>query len=376
MSEKPDFKNKKELRCGITTGACAAGAAYAAARLLHGGKTLREAVIYNPNGDPIKIDIKSVELIGDGARAVVVKDGGDDPDVTHGLDIVVDLCPASGGGVTLKGGPGVGRVTRPGLQVPVGQPAINPVPARMIAAALARAMPGDAGVEVIISVPGGEEVAPRTLNPRLGILGGISILGTSGIVRPMSEEAFKESLVPLVRQAVALGHRRVVLTPGRMGQQAAEKQYGFNPETVLEMSNFVGFMLDCCLDHGIEEVLLWGHVGKLVKVAGGIFHTHSRMADARREIIAAHAALHGADSKFVGEIMGANTLEGLVADMESKGFGFLFSHLAEIASKKAGEHIKGSMTIGTAMLAMNGRVLGLDRAARDIGEVLGCTKLP
>jgi len=201
MSGQPSSKNKKVLRCGITTGACAAGAAYAAARLLHGGETLREAVIYNPNGDPIKIDIKSVELIGDGARAVVVKDGGDDPDVTHGLDIVVDIFPASAGGVTLKGGPGVGRVTRPGLQVPVGQPAINPVPARMIAAALARAMPGDAGVEVIISVPGGEEVAPRTLNPRLGILGGISILGTSGIVRPMSEEAFKESLVPLVRQA-------------------------------------------------------------------------------------------------------------------------------------------------------------------------------
>lgn len=374
MSGQPASEKRKELRSGVTTGACAAGAAYAAARLLHAGEMLSEAVIYNPKGEAIKIHIKSAELTVDGARAVVVKDGGDDPDATHGLDIVADVIPAAGG-FTLKGGPGVGRVTRPGLQVPVGQPAINPVPARMIADALARAMPGGAGAEVIISVPGGEEIASRTLNPRLGILGGISILGTSGIVRPMSEEAFKESLVPLVSQAVALGHRRVVLTPGRTGRQAADR-YGFNPETVLEMSNFVGFMLDCCLDYGIEEVLLWGHVGKLVKVAGGIFHTHSRMADARREIIAAHAALHGADSKFIGVIMETNTLEGLVADIEGRGFGFLFNYLAEIASKKAGEHIRGSMTIGTALLAMDGRVLGLDRAARDIGEALGCTKLP
>ena len=375
MKGQPTHKNKKELRSGITTGACAAAAAYAAARLLYGGEILQEAVIYNPAGDAIKVAVKAVELRESFARAVVVKDGGDDPDVTHGLDIVVDVLPAAGG-LALKGGPGVGRVTRPGLQVPVGRPAINPVPARMIAAALARAIPPDVGAEVVISVPGGEEVASRTLNPRLGILGGISILGTSGIVRPMSEEAFKDSLVPLISQAAAQGHRRVVLTPGRTGRLAAVEKYGFNPETVVEMSNFVGFMLDCCLECGIADVLLWGHVGKLVKVAGGIFHTHSRMADARREIIAAHAAMHGADSKFIAEIMGTNTLEGLVAEMESRGFGFLFSRLAEIASQKAGEHIKGSMKIGTVMLAMDGRVLGLDQAARDIGRALGCTKLP
>lgn len=369
-------REKKELRSGITTGACAAGAAHAAARLLFNGETISNALVFNPQGLSIEVRVKSVALTGGGARAVVVKDAGDDPDVTHGMDIVANVAPVAGGLITLKGGAGVGVVTRPGLQVPVGEPAINPVPAKMIKDALYRVIPPGEGVEVTISVPGGEEIAHRTLNPRLGIVGGISILGTTGIVRPMSEEAFKDSLVPLVSQAVAQGHRTLLLTPGRMGQRQAVEGHGFNPDMVVEMSNFVGFMLDCCSSYGVEQVLLWGHIGKLAKVAGGIFHTHSKVADARREIIAAHAAQKGAGRELVEKIMQANTLEGVVEHIEKEGFGTLFSLLAEKASLKAEERVRGTIKTGTVILAMDGRILGLDQAARDIGRALGCTKLP
>lgn len=368
------LKHKTELRCGVTTGACAAAAALAAALFVFRGETYDRVTVYNPAGTPIEVPVKSVKPLPGGSRAVVVKDGGDDPDVTHGLDIVVDVFPTAGG-ICLKGGPGVGRVTRPGLQIPVGRPAINPVPRRMILDTLAKVLPVGAGMDVVISVPGGEEVALRTLNPRLGITGGISILGTTGIVRPMSEEAFKDSLAPLVKMAAVLGHSRLVLTPGRMGQRMAE-EYGFPAETVVEMSNFVGFMLNCCSRNGISEVVLWGHIGKLVKVAAGIFHTHSKVADGRREVIAAYAALQGAGRDIIQEIMHANTLEGLVDYLADKELGFLFNLLAERVSFKAMEYVKGSLKVGTVMLAMDGRILGLDQGARDIGRKMGCIKLP
>lgn len=366
-------KNKTELRCGVTTGACAAAAALAAALLIFKGEASSQVTVYNPAGAPIEIPVKSVQPFNTGARAVVVKDGGDDPDATHGLDIVVDVYPTSGG-ISFKRGRGIGLVTKPGLQIAVGEPAINPVPRRMIADALGRVLPGGTGADVVISVPGGEDVALRTLNPRLGIAGGISILGTTGIVRPMSEEAFKDSLAPLVKMAAALGHRRLVLTPGRMGQRMAS-EYGFPDEAVVEMSNFVGFMLDCCSRSGISEVLLWGHIGKLVKVAAGIFHTHSRVADGRREVIAAHAALQGAGREVIEEIMNANTLEGLVAYFESKRLDFLFNLLAEKASCKAMEYVKGTIKVGTVMLSMDGRILGMDQGAGEIGRKMGCTRL-
>ena len=198
-------QGKKELRSGITTGACAAGAAYAAAKFLLTGELAGLVVVYNPQEMPIEIPIDSVVRTSDGARAVVIKDGGDDPDVTHGMEVVAEVKLAPGGELILEGGPGVGVVTKPGLQVPVGQPAINPVPEKMIRDALACFVTNTQGLVVTISVPGGDKVAVRTLNPRLGIQGGISILGTTGIVHPMSVEAFKDSLVPLIAQAVSLG---------------------------------------------------------------------------------------------------------------------------------------------------------------------------
>lgn len=365
---------KTGLRTGITTGASAAAAARAALLKLYKGVESENVTICNPQGISISVPIARLEDTDGGVRAVVIKDGGDDPDVTHGLEIIADVQP-SPSGIVIKGGPGVGTVTRPGLSVAVGEPAINPVPREMIMSAVSPLVLPGQGISVIISVPGGEEVARRTLNPRLGIVGGISILGTSGIVRPMSEEAFKDSLVPLIDMALAHGHKRVVLTPGRLGSRKAVEGYGFPEHAVLEMSNFVGFMLEQCADRGITDVILWGHHGKLVKVAAGIFHTHSRLADGRRETLAAHAALLGASQELVGVILEATTLESVVGVLQQHGLGDIFHHLARRASTRAEEFVHHRLRVGTVMLAMDGRVLGIDDSARDIGREIGCSGL-
>lgn len=330
--------------------------------------------VANPRGDIIKVPVKKAEYAGEGARAVVVKDGGDDPDVTNGLDIVARVAAAPSG-VTIKGGDGVGVVTAPGLPVPVGEPAINPVPAKMIRDAVSGLAPAGAGVEITISVPGGSRAASRTLNGRLGITGGISILGTSGIVRPMSEEALKDSLVPFIKKAVALGHKRVVLTPGGLGYRQAVDEYGFEGDCVIEMSNYIGFMLEKCAGEGIESVILWGHVGKMVKVAGGIFNTHSRVADGRREILAAYAALQGAKKELIDQILNINTLEGAILLLDRRDMPGLFDTIAERASQKAAAYVWRELRVGTVITAREGRILGHDRSAAELGRLMGCVKL-
>lgn len=362
--------SRKNLRCGITTGACAAGAAGAAVELLFHNRRTATVTVYNPAGQAITVPVARVEKVPGGARAVVIKDGGDDPDATHGLEIVVEARPHAKE-IVIRGGTGVGRVTRPGLQIPVGEAAINPVPRRMISDTVGALLPAGEGVLLTVSVPGGEKVAGRTLNPRLGIDGGISILGTTGIVRPMSEEAFKDSLVPLVQMAAAQGYRQVVLTPGRLGERLAVEKYHFPAEAVVEMSNFVGFMLETCAEKGISEVLLWGHHGKLIKVAAGIFHTHSRVADGRRETLAGYAALLGAGPDLVGRILEANTLEGMVEELRRHGLSTVFNLLAERASRRSEEFVRGELRVGTVLLSMDGQVLGLDGHALEIARKLG-----
>ncbi|HBX22789.1 MAG TPA: cobalamin biosynthesis protein CbiD [Desulfotomaculum sp.] len=362
--------DKKKLRTGITTGASAAAAAKAAASALFTGVYPDNLTVSNPAGDQIEIPIDHYYDLPDGKGAVVIKDGGDDPDVTHGLAITVSVCTAAHGSVTIRGGEGVGTVTRPGLQVPVGSPAINPVPEKMIRTALAEVLPENYGCTVTISVPGGAKAAERTLNPRMGIVGGISILGTTGIVRPMSEEAFKDSLAPQVDLAMAAGYETVLLTPGRMGYRNA-LDYGLPEKAVVEMSNFVGFMLHACVDKGIKKVLLWGHHGKLIKVAAGIFHTHSRIADARGETMAALAAYLGAGRETVRSIMSCNTTEAMTQILAEHNLLEVLELAAQRASARAAEHVRGQLVVGTALLSMDGRLVAYDRQAGEIGRELG-----
>ncbi|AGL01470.1 cobalt-precorrin-5B (C(1))-methyltransferase CbiD [Desulfoscipio gibsoniae] len=360
----------QKLKSGISTGACAAAAAKAAALALFKNKYHNQLTVTNPQGRKITVPINRYIKIPDGQGAVVIKDGGDDPDVTHGLEIIASISRTHDGTITIQGGEGVGTVTKPGLQVAVGQSAINPVPLWMINNALAEVIPPDTGCTVTISVPGGEAVARRTLNPRLGIVGGISILGTTGIVRPMSEEAFKNSLLPLIDMAVAHGYDQVVLTPGRMGVRWATNQ-GLPEKAVVEMSNFVGFMLEGCVARGIKKVLLWGHHGKLIKIAAGIFHTHSKVADARQETLAALAASLGAGPAIVSNVLACTTTEAIVDILTQERLTKVLDLAAQRASARAAIHVQGKLVVGTALLNMKGEVLAADRPARVIGRELG-----
>ncbi|HUW63470.1 MAG TPA: cobalt-precorrin-5B (C(1))-methyltransferase CbiD [Spirochaetia bacterium] len=362
-------KDPRTWKTGISTGSCAAGAARAAARLLFTGEDSTVETVVNPAGVEIRVPVAETHCEAGLARALVIKDGGDDPDVTHGLEIVAEVRPAPAG-VVIRGGTGVGTVTRPGLAVAVGESAINPVPRQMIITAVEAVCPPGCGVEVTISVPRAAEVAHRTANPRLGIVGGISILGTSGIVRPMSEEAYRDSLVPQVTMALAAGHRNLVLTPGRMGLTLAAR-YGLPGAAVAEMGNFVGFMLERCVEHGVAGILLWGYHGKIAKVAAGVFHTHSRVADARLETLAAYAGAAGAPPALLGAVLAANTAEEAAGLLAGEGFAAVFTTLAERASFRAAQYVQGRLRVGTVLLTLAGEIIGLDRVGQAMLEELG-----
>lgn len=355
------------LRNGYTTGASAAAAAQAAVVKLFTAERLSQVELILPRGEKAVLPIEDCFLDKECALAAVVKDGGDDPDMTHGLLIWAkvrqdDSLPCS---VVISGGTGVGRVTKPGLQVPVGEAAINPVPRRMIKEAVEKVLPEGKKVEVTVFVPKGEEIARQTFNPRLGIVGGISILGTTGIVKPMSEEAFKASLALQLSMAQAKGVEEILLTPGNIGEKIAKEKMVLPPEAIVQMSNFVGFMLHECVRYGMKRVLLMGHHGKLVKVAGGIFHTHSHVADAKREIMTAHAALLGAPHELLVKMMQANTAEEILVFLEEYDFLPVFNSLAEEVSRQAALHVHGKLETGCVLISLSGKILGMDEAGRD-----------
>ena len=273
-----------KLRSGITTGVCAAAAAKAAITTLAGGAVPCEVEVALPSGGTIRVPILYARLVGAAAVAAVRKDAGDDPDCTHGLEIVATVAWSEGRGVSLAAGEGVGLVTRPGLQVPPGEPAINPVPRRMIAAAVGQVTPR--GVRVEIAIPGGREVARHTFNPRLGIEGGLSILGTTGIVRPYCRKALHDALKCGLDVAAACGVRAPALAPGNIGAKAARAIFSLQDEQVVEVGNAWGFVLDLLPSYKFAAVMLLGHPGKLAKLAQGQWDTHSSRSDRATESVA------------------------------------------------------------------------------------------
>lgn len=360
----------KRLRTGYTTGTCAAAAAAAAARLLFWGVCPDQVEVELPGGKKAVFGVGGGRREGGAAHCWVVKDAGDDPDVTGGMAVWATVRPAPGG-VVVRGGPGVGVVTRPGLSVPPGKPAINPVPREMIAKAVEAVLPPGSGAEVIISVPGGEEVAKKTMNPRLGIVGGISILGTTGLVVPLSQKACRDALVLQAAQAVALGFFDVVLTPGRKGEKLAVERYGLPAEAVVQTGNYAGHLLSECARLGVKRVILFGHLGKLVKVAAGVFQTHSRTADARRETLVAHAALEGAPREVLRLLWEAGTAEEAAQIIKGAGLERVFCRLAEEAARRAEEYTGGRLQAGAVLTSLKGEVLGCSEKAVLIGESLG-----
>ncbi len=363
------------LRRGYTTGTCAAAAAKAALWMLANNKIITHVEVPTPAGVSLNLSVLYPEINSAYVSCGIKKDAGDDPDITNGTIVYarVEFTPENG--IFIEGGEGIGRVTKPGLALPVGASAINPVPREQIKSALKDIMVPGKGVKVTISIPGGEQLAGKTLNPSLGIEGGLSILGTSGIVEPMSEESFKKSLVLQIPVAVKQGFTSLVLTPGRRGQRQAVELLGLSPSCVLQMSNFVGYMLDSCTRFNIKEVLLCGSLGKLAKISGGIFHTHSRVADGRREIMAAYAALEGAPRELINELMENVTAEGAAQVLEREGLEAVFNRLAEAAGRRAQAYVHGSLKVGTIILNYEGKVLGFDRRAVEIGGRLGCAQI-
>ena len=362
----------KMLRRGYSTGTCAAAAAKAAALALL-GQAPPEVIVRLPGGGDAEavLPVAGVELEGDRARAWVIKDAGDDPDVTDGarIEATVRLQP---GEIVIRGGRGVGVVTKPGLAVPPGQPDINPGPLQMIRDNLSVVLSSGTGAEVVISVPEGEQLARRTMNPRLGITGGISILGTTGIVEPMSEEAFKQALVPQLEIARAAGQRTLLLTPGRRGVSLAAG-FGVPQEAVILISNFVGFMLDECVRCGFRQVVLWGHVGKLAKVAAGSFQTYNRIADGRAEAAAALAAVRGAGADLVRAILDAPTAEAMVGLLQEAGLDVVWRDLALRASSRAEAYSRDELQVGTVLFSYSGEAVGWDEQAASLMREAGWT---
>jgi len=357
------------LRAGFTTGTCAAAAARAATYLLFNrGQQLTEVEVALPAGFSITLPLAWAERGADFARCAVQKEAGDDPDITDRVLVVAEAKRASSG-ITLAAGAGVGRVTLAGLAVPPGEPAINPVPRVQIVQAVLDILPEGQGVEITVSIPGGEELASRTLNTSLGIVGGLSILGTTGLVEPMSATAFWRSLLPQLDVALSAGHRRVVLVPGKMGRRNVQRLLPVAPEAVVVMGNFVGHLLQACAARDIQEVILCGHIGKLVKVAGGIADTHSNVADARREILVAHAALAGLSHQVLCALMSHNTAEESAQYLLCNGYSQVLASVAEAAARRAEIMAKGKLRAGCLLLDIQGRLLATDTwAARLLDE--------
>ncbi|QDR80354.1 Cobalt-precorrin-5B C(1)-methyltransferase [Sporomusa termitida] len=363
MSDKP-------MRKGITTGTCAAAAAKAAI-MAWKGQPVAAVEVISPQGVALVAPVAGSYAIAGGGTAWVIKDAGDDPDITNGVKIVAEIMISGEPGVMIKAGEGVGTVTKPGLAMPVGEPAVNPGPRAMISRAVEECLPPGMGAVVTISVPGGEKLATRTLNPILGIVGGLSIIGTTGIVEPMSEEAFKNSLVPQISVVQALGYNEIVFAPGKIGQDIAINRYGIPAAAVVQTSNFIGHMLEHAVKYGMRRVLLFGHLGKIVKVSAGIFHTHNRMADARLETLAAYLAAGGAPQAAVEEVLASTTTEAVMPIIARYDMTAVYKVLAERASARAERYVFGDLAVGTVIVTLKGEILGLDQTAREIGGHLG-----
>ena len=331
---KPKFEHyvrsgQKLLRCGYTTGTCAALGAAGAARLLLTGSVPESVALRTPKGIVVEVAPLFCRRTEHGAECAIEKDGGDDVDVTTGLPVIATVELLLGtSDIRIAGGQGVGRVTKPGLDQPVGEAAINHVPRQMIAEALkkeAETACYTGGFAVTISIQGGEEVAKRTFNPHIGVEGGLSVLGTSGIVEPMSQQAILDTIQLEMNQAAlrakaAAGPRRLILAPGNYGLDYLHETYPeFAAIPVVKTSNFIGDTLDMAASAGFEEVLLVGHVGKLCKLAGGIMNTHSHTADCRTELFCTHAALCGASQETCRALFEAVTTDACLDILDAAG---------------------------------------------------------
>ena len=360
----------KKLRFGFTTGSCSAAAAKAAAWMLFSGTEKSEIEIMTPKGLLYTPLIENIRKDRTAVCCSVTKDGGDDPDVTNGMPVVatVSFTPehpmftashdwenvqfprekSDSRKVFIDGGFGLGRVTKPGLDQPVGNAAINHVPREMITKEVeevCRLFDYDGRIYVEISLPEGERLAKKTFNPRFGIMGGLSVVGTTGVVEPMSTQALLDTIRVELKQKKTIDGERVIISPGNYGQDFMQRTYGYNLDESVKCSNFIGLTMEMCAELGFKQVLLVGHVGKLIKVAGGIMNTHSREGDCRMEIIAACALRAGADADLCREILNCISTEEAVrilieAGICKEAMQIAMEHILPNLERRAGDDIK------------------------------------
>jgi cobalt-precorrin-5B (C1)-methyltransferase len=339
------------MREGYTTGSCAAAAAKAALLLLAEGRTTEEVEIPLPDGQRRRLPVDHVRRTDEGAEAAVRKDAGDDPDVTNGALITAAVVWIKSNDMEFAAGAGVGTVTKPGLAVPPGKPAINPVPQRMIREAIREITPR--GVRVTISIPGGRELAAKTFNPRLGIAGGLSILGTTGIVRPFSCSALRESLRCALNVAGAGGVRAPVFVPGHIGERAAGAQFRVAPEQIVEVGNEWGFALDEAARHPFAALLALGHPGKLAKLTAGGWDTHSGRSESALPAVAQmHAAVLGRAAEK------APTVEGIFTALGAEQKRTLGDTLAAAVKAAIRTRTDGRFAVAVVLIDLGGCILG------------------
>lgn len=349
MLEKYVSKGSKKLRCGFTTGTCAAAASAGAARMLLSGKVIENITVITPSGNSVTVGLTDIKKENDYVSCAVQKDSGDDPDVTDKI-LVYSTVSYEKSGMTVDGGEGVGRVTKKGLKQQIGEAAINPVPRKMIEEQLKTAASDysyDGGLKAVISVPMGIQIAKKTFNPRLGIEGGISILGTTGIVESMSEQALIDTISVELDVRKAQNEEFIIVTPGNYGQDFLRDNLGIAVDKCVKCSNFIGDTIDMCIEKGFKSMLLVGHIGKLSKLGCTIYNTHSRYADGRMEAFALCAALCGAEREVLENILGCITTDAALEILKKEG---IFDETIKMLEKRIDRSLKlrakGSIEIG------------------------------
>lgn len=349
MLEKYVSKGSKKLRCGFTTGTCAAAASAGAARMLLSGKVIENITVITPSGNSVTVGLTDIKKENDYVSCAVQKDSGDDPDVTDKI-LVYSTVSYEKSGMTVDGGEGVGRVTKKGLKQQIGEAAINPVPRKMIEEQLKTAASDysyDGGLKAVISVPMGIQIAKKTFNPRLGIEGGISILGTTGIVEPMSEQALIDTISVELDVRKAQNEEFIIVTPGNYGQDFLRDNLCIAVDKCVKCSNFIGDTIDMCIEKGFKSMLLVGHIGKLSKLGCTIYNTHSRYADGRMEAFALCAALCGAEREVLENILGCITTDAALEILKKEG---IFDETIKMLEKRIDRSLKlrakGSIEIG------------------------------
>lgn len=376
MLEEYVYHGKEKLRCGYTTGSCAAAAAKAAAQMLFCRCQVTEVSLMTPKGIALQLPVLHPVIEEDWASCAIEKDGGDDPDITKGILVYakVSRIPGKQACIEIDGGEGVGRVTKPGLDQPVGNAAINSVPRKMIRTAVEEMMQlyeYRGGIRVIISVPGGEELAKKTFNPRIGIQSGISIIGTSGIVEPMSNQALIDTIRVEERIRREEGHDYLLLTLGNYSEQFLEKELPGILSDSVKCSNFIGEAIDLAMSLDFKGCLLVGHIGKLVKLGAGIMNTHSAQADGRMEVLVTCGVLAGAESDTLKKLPECVTVDAALEILQQAGF---YEKTMEILMERIQDHLdqktKGELPVGAILFSNQFGLIGKTARADEMKKCL------